>query len=245
MQNGLVLTCFVLIWYLLQKKPEIIEDFVFGHFQFYQDQRDGTAHEFYVDPYSKQKENVFDKATYVESISFKKTRSPYKICLQSSGLIPEFITIDPSIKRNGMQQQPERKDRKVCAEPALDQSPEYNYTGITPNPKIVYVYRNGFQGRNSSGGKNVKYKTDRLTFVYDFSSLKDWQKLIAYQPAACLKKAGEDFAQPIEDVKWNNGVAIVRVLNLDEGDKVRIYWTWKKSNDTVGLLGKLSCEDTL
>jgi hypothetical protein len=212
------------------KEIQIIDDFVFAHFNFYVDHKSGSPIETYQD------NPVFDKVTYVEQVRLRKTNASYKIKLTSSGLSPEILAIDPPIKNsNDTVKQDGTKVRE--ADLATDLSQEFQFSGIVPSPKLIYVYRNGFQGEKSYGGKDIKYDTDRVTFVYDFSSLK-WQDLFKETPEACMKRVADESTEEI-DLKWKNGVAIIDAFKLNKGDKIRIYWSW------AGDEKKVTCNDVL
>jgi len=218
----------------------ILDDFVFVHFQAYQNWLlGGEPVEIYEDPHTSNRIAVHDKATYVEHVLVRQTHGKYLIKLTSSGIAPEIKAINPPIK---VPDYKSTKDGKqITAEFAFDQSYEYRNKGVTPSPKTVYVYRNGFQGRKSFGGKNVSYATDKLTFVYDFSAVKDWEGKIAVQPRACLKRATEEIPDLL-DVKWDKGVAIVEAFDLKIGDKVRVFWTWTDPQDQIR---PLTCAEAL
>lgn len=225
------------------KEPVVLDDFVFVHLEAYKDGTSGNEIEIYNNPYTGHQEKIFDKATYVEHVWLRKTKAPYTISLRTSGAAPEIKAIAPPIKQPRFEQLPSG-DRIMSADLALDQSQEFTFSGVTPNPKTVYVYRNGFQGRNSWGGKNVKYTTDRLTFVYDFSSLPDFDSLFQARPEACLHRSGDDTPTPV-DVKWGKGIAIAEAFHLNKGDKLRIYWTWQSSEKNLVDAKLITCDETL
>ena len=225
------------------KEVQILDDFVFVHFEAYRERATGQPLEKYRNPYTLLEDAVFDKATYVEHVWLRKTKGDYTIQLTTSGTAPEIKTISPPL-REPRYEQTATGNRIMTAELALDQSPEFKFSGITPNPKTVYVYRNGYQERNSSGGKNVRYATDRLTFVYDFSSLNLWETLFQVTPKACLKRSQEDRPTSLE-LKWANGVAIVEAFSLKKGDRVRAFWTWNRSTPGTPPFSQVSCEDSL
>jgi len=221
----------------------ILDDFVFVHFDGYEEPGSGPPLEDYLNPYTQSKDAIFDKATYVEYVWLRKTSANYTIDLTTSGTPPEIKAISPPLKTPTYQLTPSGAHTMV-ADLALEESAESTFSGITPNPKMVYVYRNGFQGRNSWGGKNVKYSTDRLTFVYDFSLLRDWLNLFQAIPQACRKNLQEDEPIPL-DVKWGNGIAIIEAFNLKKGDKVRIFWTWNRFQPGAEKYSPVKCNDTL
>jgi len=225
------------------KEVEILDNFVFVHFETYQKRGTGKPIETYLNPYSKRREDIFDKATYVEHVWLRKTKGDYTIQLTTSGTAPEIRAISPPL-REPRYEQTASGNRMMTAELALDQSPEFKFSGITPNPKTVYVYRNAYQERHSSGGKNVRYATDRLTFVYDFSTLDGWEKLFHVAPKACLQRSQEDRPMPLE-TKWANGIAIVEAFSLKKGDKVRFFWTWNRLTPGTQPFPPVSCEDAL
>lgn len=225
------------------EKVQILDDFVFVHFEAYRERGVGPSLESYRNPYTKKEGLVFDKATYVEHVWLRKTKGNYTIQLTTSGTAPEIKAISPPLKEPHYETMA-NGDQIMTADLSLDQSPEFEYSGITPNPKIVYVYRNGYQERKSSGGKNVRYATDRLTFVYDFSSLSSPEKLFQTIPKACLKRQQEDLPTPLT-LNWNNGVAIVEAFNLKKGDKVRAFWTWKRAKSSAPPYAPVTCDDAL
>jgi hypothetical protein len=76
------------------KNPEILDDFVFVHFQVYQEREGNAPIEQYTNPYTNQTEGVFDKGTYVEHVWLRKTNSPYTLSLTTTGAAPEIITVN-------------------------------------------------------------------------------------------------------------------------------------------------------
>lgn len=225
------------------KEVQILDDFVFVHFEFYRERSSGQPIETYENPYTATKDDIFDKATYVEHVWLRKTKGEYTIRLTTTGTAPEIRAIYPPLKEPRYEHS-QSGNRIMTADLALDQSPEFKFSGITPNPKIVYIYRNGFQERKSFGGKNVAYATDRLTFVYDFSSLKEWHTLFQVVPQACLKRAQEDRPTQLE-IKWNNGIAITEAFGLNKADKVRIFWTWNRLNAGSPPFPPVTCDYAL
>jgi hypothetical protein len=225
------------------KEVSVLDDFVFVHFEDYRERSNGNPVEIYQNPYTLTNEKIFDKSKYVEYVWLRKTKGNYAIQLTTAGAAPEIKAISPPLKEP-QYEQTKSGARVMTADLALDQSPEFKYSGTTPNPKTLYVYRNGYQGRNSSGGKNIRYATDRLTFVYDFSSLNQWPKLFQVEPKACLKRASEDRSAPLE-MKWANGVAIVEAFSLLKGDKVRVFWTWNRLMERKTPYQPVTCEDAL
>ena len=225
------------------KEVQILDDFVFVHFESYSERSSGRPIETYENPYTKLEADVFDKATYVEHVWLRKTKGEYTIRLTTTGTAPEIRAISPPLKAPRYELTPSGS-QIMTADMALDQSSEFNFSGITPNPKIVYIYRNGFQERNSFGGKNVAYATDRLTFVYDFSSLRELQTLFQVAPKACLKRSQEERPIPL-DLKWDNGVAITEAFALKQADKVRIFWTWNRLIVGSPSFPPVTCDDAL
>jgi hypothetical protein len=225
------------------KEVQVLDDFVFVHFEAYRERASGKSLETYRNPYNSLQYAVFDKATYVEYVWLRKTKGNYTIRLSTSGTPPEIREISPPLKQSTIQET-SSGNTIMTADLALDQSPEFKFSGVTPNPKVIYVYRNGFQERNSFGGKNVAYDTDRLTFVYDFSLLDNWQNLFEIRPEACLKRSQEDNPIPLL-VTWRNGVAIVEAFTLKKGDRVRIFWTWNRLSQGEPQYSPVSCEDAL
>jgi hypothetical protein len=227
------------------KSVEILDDFVVVHLENYREREGGAEPiEMYKSPYMPEPQPVYDRATYIEHVWLKKTDGSYKIRLTTSGTAPEIKAIDPGTRDEKLEKTPTGA-QLMTAELALDQSQEFLISGITPNPKMVYVYRNGYQGRNSWGGKNVDYPTNRLTFVYNFSSLHQWRNLLAVAPQACLKKSGESEYETLR-THWqeDKGIAIVEAFKLKPGDIVRVYWTWKRANPKDSPYETVTCMDT-
>ena len=225
------------------KEVKILDDFIFANIEAYSEQLEGKPIEKYKNPYTSSIEDVFDRATYVEHIWLRKTNSSYTIRLTTSGAAPEVKAIDPELKNKRFEVSASGR-KTMTADLAMDQSPEFKYTGNTPNPKTVYVYRNGFQGRNSWGGKNVEYDTDHLTFVYNFSSLPNYKNIFQVAPQACLKRAqGDDISEL--PIKWKDGVAIVESFSLNKGDKVRIFWTWNRLIKDGKSFEDVTCNDAV
>ena len=42
---------------------------------------------------------------------------------------------------------------------------------------------------------------------------------------------------------WSDGVAIAETYNLKPGDKVRIYWTWNRSDKNTAPFREVTCDD--
>lgn len=225
------------------KSVEILDDFVFVHFEGYREIGSGPPIEIYKSPYTEEAVEVFDKVRYVEHVWLRKTKGNYSIQLSSSGIVPEIKAIQPPLK-NLRFETATSGSKVLSADLDLSQSPEARFSGNTPNPKTIYVYRNGYQGRKSWGGKNVKYPTGRLTFVYDFSTLPIWESLISKSPRACIKRVLE--SEPTDlSIRWENGVAIVEAYSLEPGDKVRVYWTWNRVSPDVDAFEPLKCKETI
>lgn len=226
------------------KEPEILDDFVYVHFIDYRDMKISAPLEKYRAQNSATEENVFDKATYVEHVWLRKTNAPYEIRLGSTGIPPQIQAIDPPIKAQ-KQETRENGVTIVSAQLDLNQSHEFIYKGVTPNPKTVYVYRNGFQGKNSFGGKNVFYPTERLTIVYDFSAIPNYQTILFKKPKGCiLRKDDENYDEFDINYRDDKGIAILEAFNLKKGDKVRIFWTWRKSSPE-NELDNVKCSEIL
>jgi predicted acylesterase/phospholipase RssA len=213
------------------KTVQVLDDFVFVKFDGYLD-RSGAAEpiEIYNDPESSNKYRVFDKATYVEHVSLRKTKEEYDIILSSGGMTEiRSIFPEPSSLHAS-----EGEPRTVLKFKPADLEPEERNKSfafrVTPDVKAIYVYRNGFQGENSFGGKNVIYDTDRLTFVFDFSSIKGWRNLFRRDPGACRGDV-KGLQQPKPEFNWdpNAGIATLVASNLKVGDRVRIFWTWNRA----------------
>lgn len=213
---------------------KIRSDLVYVHVNYYKDSQKDKAFEKY------DNIDVFDKAIYVEDINLNPTKGKYTINIASSGLKPEILSIYPSVTTTSSEFSVDGKIiHRASADLYLDQNEEYKYKGIVPNPKMIYIFRNGLQSMNSFGGKDVKYETDQLTFVYDFSST-DWKFLIDGQPQACRKNASEDSFHPIEGIGWSHGVAIIRAVDLKAGDRVRVFWNWAGAAEVVSCAKALN-----
>lgn len=226
------------------KEVEILDDFVFVHFERYKDRESEQSIETYSDPCSEQQsDTIFDKATYMEHMWTKKTVGKYTIHLATTGIAPEIKTISPPIKEPKCEKN-KSGNKIITAELALDQIPESTNLGSTPNPKLIFVYRNWFQKRNSFGGKNVTYDTDHLTFVYNFSSLENWKNLFQIAPQACLKRVQEEQYTNLPLI-WANGVAITEARALRKADKVRIFWTWNRLISNATPFQPVTCDDAL
>jgi len=214
----------------------ISSDFVYVHFDFFADQRKDQP----VDSFNGVP--VFDKATYVENVDMHRTSAAYAIRLTSSGIEPEIKAIEPQVRLKTKRAPGEDRNTieyTVESEADLDQNKEYALTGVSPSsPRMIYVFRNGFQGGNSLGGKDVKYPTEKLTLVYDFSSIRWSEYAETPTPSACLKHAKEDDSRMVP-LNWQNGIAIVEAIKLQPGDKVRVFWTWRGQSPAV------SCSDAL
>jgi hypothetical protein len=112
------------------KEVQILDDFVYVHFPFYEERDVGNAHENYRDPFTGKSEPVFDSATYVEYVWLRKTTGKYKIKLASSGLYPEVKGISPPVKLDKLE--PNTSGRRVILyNLALDQSKEFHLSGKT------------------------------------------------------------------------------------------------------------------
>ncbi len=231
------------------KEVQILDDFVFVKFEEYQDSLTGTPFEKYRDPQTLIVYPVFDKATYVEHVSLRRTRGEYKIVLGTTGIPPEIKSIAPA--PDDLQPSKEKAGTRTISAADLEPEPSQPLTAfsITPDVKTIYVYRNGFQGQkqNSWGGKNVAYDTDRLTFVYDFSSIAGWQDLFRVDPDACLAHPRASHHGRPDVFNWdsNRGVAIVEAYKLKKGDKVRIFWTWNRRPVTLPPYPTVKCENAL
>ncbi|KAA0070454.1 hypothetical protein [Tardiphaga sp. P9-11] len=220
------------------KNSDIIisSDLVYVHFDFFADQKKDQAVET-----TAKGVPVFDKVTYVENVDMHRTSATYTIRLSSSGIEPEIKAIAPKVRPTLKRAPGEDKtaiEYTVEAELDLDQNKEYALTGVSPSPRMIYVFRNGFQGRNSLGGKDVKYPTDKLTLVYNFTSIRWSDYAETPTPSACLKRANENDPRPV-DVEWQNGIAIVEAVKLKAGDKVRVYWTWRGQSPPVSCIDAL------
>ena len=221
----------------LWKNSNIIisSDFVYVHFDFFADRSKDQP----IDTFKGVA--VFDKATYVENVDMHRTSAIYTIRLSSSGIEPEIKAIEPEVRPTLKRAPGEDRttvEYTVEAELDLDQNKEYALTGVSPSPRMIYVFRNGFQGMNSVGGKDVKYPTDKLTLVYDFTSIRWSDYAETPTPSACLKHANENDPRPI-DVKWQNGIATVEAVSLKAGDKVRVFWTWRGQSRPVTCIDAL------
>lgn len=230
------------IW-LPTKDVQVLDDFVFVHFEFYDERDSESPREAYQDALSSKPTDVFDKVSYVEHVSIRKSKAKYKIRLASTEILPEIIAISPPL-RDMHQEIGSNNARILTAELDLDQSINNYGDRFTPNPKMIYVFRNGFQNGNSSGGKNIVYDTDRLTFVYDFSTLGDMDKVIRTKPQVCIKRQDEELPNVLP-IKWQGGVAVAEAQNLKKGDKVRIFWTWARVKPGLPEYPGVTCEKAL
>lgn len=212
----------------------IVEDFIYVHINFYKDRKAESAIDIH------RGSEVFDSATYVEQVSIHKTKAPYHIKLQSSGIEPEILSINPSVS-NITRKTDEKSRIEIDADVSVDNSDEAAFSNRTPNPKMIYVYRNGFQDGNSYCGKNVIYASDRITLVIDFSAI-DWSKLIYGTPKLCIKRKNSEFATDVDVDSWKNGVAVADVFGLLPGDKFRVYWSW--ANSSGSLVSASTAENT-
>lgn len=225
------------------KDIKILDDFVYVQFAFYVDKHASPPIEKYYDRQAGKEIDVYDKVSYMEHVSIKKSKAKYQIRLGSAEIFPQIVAISPPL-RNLHYEVGSNGSKMVAAELDVSQADDNYGDAMTPNPKMLYVYRNGYQEGNTYGGKNVTYDTDKLTFVYDFTTLDDWEKKIEYPPQVCLKRKEEDAPTPLP-VKWENGVAVAEARALKSGDKVRIYWAWRQAHPSGAVKKPLSCEQTM
>lgn len=221
------------------KEIKILDDFISVNFDFYEERGTGLPREYYLDEITDQNVGVFDRASYIEYVSIRRTTAKYEIRITSAELMPEIKAISPILK-NTKKSLESANMRVKKAELDTDQESDNGQGSSNFNPKMIYVYRNGYQGTNSFGGKNIRYDTDRLTIVYNFSNLGDASKIFKVEPQACVKRSGET-NETIIPVKWNKGVAIAELRKLKKDDIVRIYWTWAKKKANSADFGIMDC----
>lgn len=224
------------------KEIEILDDFVYVQFAFYVDRNTSRPVEKYRETHTGKDVDIYDKVSYLEHASIRKSKAKYQIRLGSKDIFPEVVAISPPL-RNLHNEIANDGSKLVTAELDVEQSDEKFGDGLTPNPKMLYVYRNGYQDGNTYGGKNVIYNTDKLTFVYDFTTLGDWKTKLESPPQVCLKRDAEDSPTPLP-VKWENGVAVAEAKQLKKGDKVRIFWSWKRAAGAKAV-EPLSCRQVI
>jgi predicted acylesterase/phospholipase RssA len=223
------------------KNVQILDDFVFVEFEEYRDKSSNNMPlETYVDPSTSMSYPIFDKATFVEHISLRRTKGDYKIKLKTVGIPPEIKSITPAREQSQIHENKAGTLTISTAELESEHSDQSKGFIFTPDVKAIYVYRNGFQERNSWGGKDVLYATDQLTLVYDFSSIAGWKTLFRVEPEACRVMGKHSIPLHVE---WDEGVAIVEAADLKEGEKVRIFWTWNRLG-SLPPYPNVKCEDT-
>lgn len=235
-------------------EPEIMNDFIYGQFQYYIDeksiQKNQTGKkdftERYINPRDNKEYTIFDKMIVIEHVNQRYANENYEIRANSTGADTEIIAISPPISI------PEYKtsakgNSKGYMSAKLDLSvvPKALRDDAAKDIQIKRIYRNGYQGRNSYAGKDVQYKTDKLVLVYDFSNLflpdketvlvSREKNIFAFSPEACVEREGKIQENINLDYKYTPQTKMLSLTayNLEKNDRVRVFWTWSSQPTKV------------